>query len=297
MEIENARDTINLNELISVLWAKKVFIILTSSLFAVVAIFYSLGMPNIYQSDVILAISKNQSTSSPSSSLANLTSTFGVDVGSNDQKTDKIAVSIMSSWGFAEDLIRENSIEPILAASIGWDQEQDKLIFDKDIYDETTETWKQQKTSWQLFEKLKGITTIKYDTMDKFIYLSVESYSPSVAKDLVGMYVSTINQYMRERQIVESENNLTYLQAQLSKIKNKDLKQVFYDLILKENREKMLAEASPEFMFVTVSRAMVPEVKSKPMRSIIVISLTGIGFLLACLFALIRNNINIRQKS
>ena len=218
-------------------------------------------------------------------------------MSSNDQKTDKIAVSIMSSWGFAEDLIRKNSIEPILAASVGWDEENDKLIYDSDIYDETTNTWKQKKTSWELFEKLKGITTISYDTMDKFIYLSAESYSPSVAKDLVDMYVSTINQYMRERQIVESENNLTYLNSQLSKIKNNDIKQVFYDLILKENREKMLAEASPEFMFVTVSRAMVPEVKSKPLRSVIVISITGIGFLLACLFVLIRNNINIRKES
>ena len=33
----------------------------------------------------------------------------------------------------------------------------------------------------------KGITTISYDTMDKFIYLSAESYSPSVAKDLVDV--------------------------------------------------------------------------------------------------------------
>ena len=59
----------------------------------------------------------------------------------------------------------------------------------------------------------------------------------------------------------------------------------------------MLAEASPEFMFVTVSRAMVPEVKSKPLRSVIVLSITGIGILLACLFVLIRNNINIRKES
>ena len=36
----NARDSFNLNELVSVLWAKRVFIILVSSLFAVVAIFF-----------------------------------------------------------------------------------------------------------------------------------------------------------------------------------------------------------------------------------------------------------------
>ena len=295
--MESTKNQLNVNELLSVLWAKKIFIGLFSGLFAAVAIIYSLGLPNIYQSNVILTISENQSsTSNNSSALSSLTSSFGVDVGSNDQKKDKIAVSIMSSWGLAEDLIKDNAIEPILAASIGWDQETNKLIFDNDIYDDATQTWKQQKTSWQLFQKLKGITEIRYDTKDKFIYLAVESYSPSVAKDLVDMYVSTINQYMRDRQIVESENNLSYLQAQLSKIKNNNLKQVFYNLILKENREKMLAEASPEYMFVTVSRAMVPEVKSKPLRSIIVMSLTGVGFLLTCIFILIRNNLTGRKE-
>ena len=43
---------------------------------------------------------------------------------------------------------------------------------------------------------------------------------------------------MRERQIVESENNNISGSPALSKIKNNDIKQVFYDLILKENREK-----------------------------------------------------------
>ena len=76
-------------------------------------------------------------------------------MSSNDQKTDKIAVSIMSSWGFAEDLIRKNSIEPILAASVGWDEENDKLIYDSDIYDETTNTWKQKKTSSNYLKSLK----------------------------------------------------------------------------------------------------------------------------------------------
>ena len=102
---------------------------------------------------------------------------------------------------------------------------------------------------------------------------------------------------MRLRQINQSNKNLSYLEAQLDKIKNNNLKQVFYELILKENREKMLAEANPEYMFVVVSRAMVPEVKSKPLRSIIVISISIVGFLLACLFVLFQNNLRSRKGS
>ena len=49
--------------------------------------------------------------------------------------------------GFCRRFNKKNSIEPILAASVGWDEENDKLIYDSDIYDETTNTWKQKKTS------------------------------------------------------------------------------------------------------------------------------------------------------
>ena len=58
----------------------------------------------------------------------------------------------------------------------------------------------------------------------------------------------------------------------------------------------MLAEASPEFMFVTVSRAMVPEaIKATEIRS------SNIHYwhriLIGLFVCLIRNNINIRKES
>jgi uncharacterized protein involved in exopolysaccharide biosynthesis len=49
----------------------------------------------------------------------------------------------------------------------------------------------------------------------------------------------------------------------------------------------MLAEASPEYAFVTVSPAMVPEEKSQPKRALICILGTILGGMLSVLWVLI----------
>jgi LPS O-antigen subunit length determinant protein (WzzB/FepE family) len=51
----------------------------------------------------------------------------------------------------------------------------------------------------------------------------------------------------------------------------------------------MLAEASPEYAFVTVSPAMVPEEKTQPKRALICILGTLLGGMLATLLVLVRH--------
>ena len=48
----------------------------------------------------------------------------------------------------------------------------------------------------------------------------------------------------------------------------------------------MLAEASPEFAFITVSKAMIAEEKTSPRRKIVVIGATIIGFIASCFIIL-----------
>jgi LPS O-antigen subunit length determinant protein (WzzB/FepE family) len=50
-----------------------------------------------------------------------------------------------------------------------------------------------------------------------------------------------------------------------------------------------LAEASPEYAFVTVSRAMVPEQKSQPKRALVCILGALLGGMLSVLWVLVRH--------
>ena len=58
----------------------------------------------------------------------------------------------------------------------------------------------------------------------------------------------------------------------------------FYKILKEEQiKNKMLAEASPEYAFIAVNPSMVPERKSQPQRALICI----LGFVLGIIFSII----------
>lgn len=280
---------IDLEELYFILWLKKISIAIITLFFAISSILYSLSLPNIYQSDVILTLSDNSNEGiTGQSALTGLTASLGIGGGGSKVNPAKLAVAIMKSWGFSEEIIERNDLKVVLAASEGWNQDDNYQILDQEIYDSKRGLWVNEPNSWELFQKLKSKVSITYAERDQFITLSVKDYSPYLAKKIVEIYISAINDHMRKRQITQSNKNLIYLEAQLEKINNNSLKQVFYQLILQENKSKMMAEANPEFTFVIVSKPMLPLVKAEPRRSIIVVSLTLFGFLISCLYFLFK---------
>jgi len=287
VEEREVNTELNLNKIISTLWAQKLMIIGFSLFFAILSIFYSLSLPNIYTSQVILTPSDKQEVKR-SSNFGGL-SLPGLGVSSSGSANEaKIAVIIMNSWKFSEDLIRQNAIERALYASIGWDEKNDKLIFDSNILNIERNEWIDQPTSWELYQKLQSQVSITHDAMDSFIFISMQSYSPRISKKFVDLFKQSINSHMRERQISESSKNLEYLNIQLKKTQNSDIRKGLFSLIQEEQRKIMLAEANPEYSFITVSESMIPEIKSSPKRSIIVLSIFFFSFLVSCLAALYR---------
>ena len=73
---------------------------------------------------------------------------------------------------------------------------------------------------------------------------------------------------------------------QIEKTAIAGMREVFYQVIEEQIKNKMLAEASPEYAFTTVSRAMVPEEKSQPKRALICILATLLGGMLSVLVVL-----------
>ena len=140
--MENNEEQININKIIYTLWSEKRTVILISSIFALFSIFYSLSLPNVYQSNAILTIAEAQSSRTQSASpLSTLTSSFGMNIGTNNVNNAKVAVSIMNSWGFAEQLIIENDLEFLVGAAIGWDEQNDLIIFDDELVDQNKMNW------------------------------------------------------------------------------------------------------------------------------------------------------------
>ena len=99
------------------------------------------------------------------------------------------------------------------------------------------------------------------DKKSGLVSVSIEYYSPQMAKEWLDMYVAAINEHMQSRQMAKVSNNIAYLKAQIDKTSIAEMREVFYTIIEEQTKSKMLAEASPDYAFVAVNPSMVPEEK------------------------------------
>ena len=285
-------DEINLRELFTVLWVDKIKIIAVTAMFAILSVFYALSVPNQYKASALL-VPAQQQTGGISGALAQLggiASLAGVSLGSGDSSESQIAQRIMQSWSFIEDFIKTNNLEIDVFAAEGWDRASGKLEIDEDLYNSGTTQWlvKNDETnkvgmpsSWQLFETFTEILSVSEDKKTGLVSMSIEYYSPQLAKQWLDMYISAINKHMQERQMAKVTRNIEYLEAQIAKTTIAEMQEVFYTIIEEQLKSKMLAEANPDYAFVAVSPSMVPEQKSQPKRALICILGTLLGGMLS----------------
>jgi LPS O-antigen subunit length determinant protein (WzzB/FepE family) len=291
-------DEIDLRELFGVLWGNKIKIIGITAVFAVVSVISALSIPNQYKASALLAPAQQQSggLSGALGQLGGLASLAGVSIGGGDSSESQVAQEIMKSWSFIEGFIAVNDLAVEVYAAEGWSRESNQLKFDNDVYEVKTKTWLVENdnigqlgppTSWQLFEKFSEMLAVSQDKKSGLISVSIEYYSPQIAKQWLDLYISSINKHMQARQVVKVSNNIEYLEAQIEKTSITEMQEVFYTIIEEQIKSQMLAEASPDYAFVAVSPSMVPEEKSQPKRALICILGTLLGGILSVLTVLV----------
>jgi uncharacterized protein involved in exopolysaccharide biosynthesis len=292
-------DEIDLRELFSVLWAGKKLIVAVTAVFAVVSVIYALSLSNQYKASAVVspANSGGSSLGAMAGQLGGLASLAGINIGSGESNETQEAMEIMQSWGFMEEFIQTHDLQVPVYAATGWDKGSNSLKLNGDLYDAASKRWliegdasgdTRAPSSWELYQSFRPRVAVSQDKTSGLINISVEYYSPQVAKQWVDLFISTINEYMRARKLEQVNRNIEYLTIQIEKTAIADMREVFYQLIEEQTKSKMLAEASPEYAFITVSRAMIPEEKSKPTRALVCILGTLLGGMLSVLWVLVR---------
>jgi uncharacterized protein involved in exopolysaccharide biosynthesis len=298
IEISNQYDDeIDLRELFAVLWAGKIKIIAITAIFAFASVIYALSLPNQYKATVLLVPSQSSSSglSGALGQLGGLASLAGVSIGGGESNEAQLAQEIMKSWGFIEDFIADNNLAVEVYAAQDWDKGSNKLLINQDIFDTKTNTWliedgsgqQGSPNSWKLYKSFSGRLAVSEDKKSGLISVSVEYYSPQIAKHWLDLYIAAINKHMQERQMIKVSRNIEYLEAQIEKTEIAGMQEVFYTIIEEQLKSKMLAEASPDYVFTPVSPSMVPQEKSQPKRALICVLGVLLGGMLSVLMVLI----------
>jgi LPS O-antigen subunit length determinant protein (WzzB/FepE family) len=291
-------DEIDLRDLFVVLWAGKIKIILLTAMCAIGSVVYALSIPNQYKAITLLAPAQSDDgggLSGAVSRLGGLASIAGLGLGGDGGGKAHTAQQIMTSWSFIDSFIAENNLEVEVYAGEGWNEGSNTLKINRDIYDVEKNEWliedKSGSTgapsSWKLFEAFAKRITVAEDEQYGLVSVSVEHYSPQIAKQWLDLYIAAINKHMQERQVARVSNNIEYLEAQIEKTSITEMQEVLYTIIEEQIKNKMLAEASPDFAFVAISPSMIPEKKSQPKRASICIFGTLLGGMLSIMLVLV----------
>lgn len=291
---------IDLIEIVKILFARGRFIVITALALAVLVAAYSLTMPNVYRTQIVLQLVEEdndlgalQGLASQFGGLANLAGVNLSSGGSND-----IAKQVLQTRQFILSFIERHDIAAQLLAVDGWSRGDNSLSYDGDIYDAVKKQWliegddgkPRTPTDDELYEKFSTSLVVSSDIESGLVNISFEHISPVLAKDWLGWMIKDLNEQLKNKMLRETSRRIEYLEEQINSTQVANIRSIFYQLVEKEYQDKMLVETKDEFVFKVIDPAYVPDKKAHPRRALLTIFSFIMGLFLASAFVLITQN-------
>ncbi len=275
-------DEIDLREIWRMLVNYKRMIMSVTFGVAIIAGGISLMLPNIYRAEVLLTPvtgddAKGGSMAAALGGLGGLASMAGISLGGGGSTEENL--SILKSREFLWKFVQDNKLMPILFED-EWDESQKKW--------KKTDLKKQpgQMDVFRLFNK-GGVLDIVTEKKTSLVTVAIEWNDAQLATEWANKMVAQLNRYTRQEAIARSENNLKYLNEELTHTQFEEMRKVLFDLIGQEQKQAMLANAQREFAFRVLDPAIVPDKKIKPKRAFIVLLSSVLAGLAAVLVAFV----------
>ena len=208
-------DTIDLMELLTTLWRYKWLLILLP-IFGIIGAYTAVQfLPVEYQSRVTFLQISGNGGSTDLGKFGALASLAGVSLPekSSDMLTDKIEV-VLKSRGFAEQIVKEKELLPIIFS---------------DIYDPETKTFDITDPERGPPQPIDGAGAIMGalelgETDEGAKYIEVSWDDPVIAADLANYTLKALEIYLSENTLTAGQKNLQFIEKQLGKAE-KELRQ------------------------------------------------------------------------
>ena len=287
--INSDEPRVNFNELLEFLWLKKLTLVVIYLFTLVSSILVAFSLEDVYRSNILLAPADEDSGQGVAAQFGGLANLAGINLGEMGESKTNLAIEILKSKAFIQSFIKQNDLlVPIMAAK-GWDRQSNQLIIDNELYDENTKEWVRKVDSPLLsrpslqeayFEFIDRLF-IDRDRETGFVTVSIEFFSPYIAKDWLDHIILSLNNAVKMRDIVEAKKSISYLENQLEATALSEMKMVFFRLIEEQTKTIMFANVRDEYAFKTLDPAFVPEKKYAPKRLLIILVITLLGVVFA----------------
>ncbi len=242
----------------------KLLILLLAMLGAIAAYAASFLLTPVYRSEILLMNSpvERQSGNLLSSlgSYGGLAALAGFG-GLGDDNTQE-AIAVLRSRLLIDQFVTDKHLLPV-------------LFYKK--WDAAKNEWKATDaekipTLWDAYELFdKSIRKVELDRRTGLITLSIDWKSKQDAAAWATELVKRANALLRQKAIDRSAKNLTYLNEQLQKSSEVEVRQAIFRLIEAELKRDMIARVNEDYAFKVVDPAYIPKKKISPKRALFAI--------------------------
>ena len=300
-------DSFDISKALSILWNSKYRIIGFTLACIIFSIVYSLSLPNIYTSSAILKINDESAsqTSSIISQYTGIASMAGISLPSKSADKMQYAIQTLKSKEFVKSIIFEEDNLPNLMAAKEYDYKNKNIIYDETIYDASTKKWlrspnqgRYSKPSYvEVFEtSYNSNYSARKDMKSGFLIVSFSHISPQFSYSFLKKSIEMLNKISREKDLSESQQALDYLYKKLSEVEQKEVRESINALIESQLKIQMLGNIREDYLVSLIDPPFLPETKSSPKRSQIVILATILGFMFAILIVFIRETVFVNES-
>jgi hypothetical protein len=290
-------DEIDIRQLFQIVWNGKLFIIAITTFFSIAAIFYSLSLPNIYQSKALLSpVGVETGRSNSSSSIGSLANLAGIDLSSGSGGKSEIAAQKIYTLSFFKESILPNIFLPDLMAISSWDAKSNAINYDNNLFNMETQTWinipSTQKSYIAFMDK---INFSKNDGTGIFT-ISIKHQSPHIAQIWIDLIVSELNDSFRKKDRREAQLAMNFLNIQMAQTNYTEIKQVIAQLLQQKIQQLSLIEANEFYVFSYLDPPMISEEPGEPNRRSISILGAILGFMLGLLLVIVQNYFIVTEE-
>jgi hypothetical protein len=302
LALETTNDIVSFKKLFSIIFRMKWFILFITLIFAAGSVYIAMGKPNVYTAKGIFVPAQSDSgggLSQLAGQFGGLAGMAGLSLGGGKGDDNAIALELLKSRSFLHSFIEKRNILPELLAATKWEQANNSLIYNEELYNAQEKKWVRGAppgkavipTPWEGFYQFRSLLDIEYISKKGMIKISLTYLSPEIATKWLTWLVADLNSYWRLQEKKLADDSIQYLQAQVDKTNNTEMQTIFYSIIAEQTQKVLLTEVRKEYLFKTLAPIVIPEEKSAPSRALIAAAGTFFGVLLSLLFSFIYVNI------
>jgi LPS O-antigen subunit length determinant protein (WzzB/FepE family) len=292
-------EEIELEKIFKALYKGKFTIVISTILFSVFAVFYSLSLSNEYTSSSKLKISEGMDSGTNSfQQYSGIASIAGVSLPNKKSDSASVAIATILSRDFLEHLLEINDVRAKLAASKSFDKVTGKILYDLDIYDPIQKKWTRSKTYFsqsvipshlELYSIYRSILSVSQDKDTGLIDISVKHLSPNFANEFLSLIIYEINEISKKRDIEIANDSLDFIQKKIISTQLAEIKSTLNILLTEQLKKQMLVNVSKYYILEPIDSPFIPEMKSGPNRALICILFSLTGLILSMTFVLLTN--------